>query len=336
MVTARPLDRTGTRRSSLSRMDHRQEARAFLTSRRARLTPDRAGLPSADETRRVLGLRRAEVAELAGVSVQYYTRLERGNLAGVSDAVLGSIADALQLDESERAHLSDLSRAAGTRRSARRQTRVPALPPTIQVILDGMTTVPALVRNGGMDVLAANALGTALYSAAFANPARPVNLARFCFLDPAATSLYVDWQAFADANVALLRAEAGRNPFDPGISDLIAELSTSSEAFRARWAAHEVRLHRRGTTRFHHPVVGDLDLTFDTLELPDHPGLTLKAYTAAPRSSSEDRLRLLASWAATLRAERADEEAVTPSLTDSPPHGSRTDTLRLRSVAENG
>jgi hypothetical protein len=253
----------------------------------------------------------------------------------VSDAVLGSIADALQLDESERAHLSDLARAAGTPRTASRRTTVPALPPTIRLIFDGMTTVPALVRNGGMDVLAANALGTALNSPAFANPARPVNLARFCFLDLAATSLYPDWQAFADANVALLRAEAGRNPFDEGLSNLVAELSTSSEAFRARWDAHEVRLHRRGMMRFHHPVVGDLDLTFDTLELPDHPGLTLKAYTASTGSRSEDRIRLLASWAATFRAERVDEEAVTPSPTDGPPHGSRTDTLRLRSVAEN-
>jgi hypothetical protein len=284
-------------------VDHRQEARDFLTSRRARLTPERAGLPSAEGTRRVLGLRRAEVAELAGVSVQYYTRLERGNLGGVSDAVVGSIADALQLDESERAHLSDLVRAASTRRPASRQSQVTVLPPSIQLILDGMTTVPALVRNGGMDVLAANTLGTALYSPAFAKPIRPVNLARFCFLDPAATSLYVDWDAFADANVALLRAEAGRHPFNHKLTDLIAELSTSSEAFRRRWAAHEVRLHRRGTTRFHHPVVGDLDLTFDTLELPDHPGLTLKAYTATPGSNSEDQLTLLASWAATVRAE---------------------------------
>jgi hypothetical protein len=244
------------------------------------------------------------VAGLAGVSVQYYTRLERGNLAGVSDSVLGSIADALQLDESERAHLADLARAAGTRRPAGCPT--PALPPTIQLILDGMTTVPALVRNGAMDVLAANPLGTALYSPAFANPARPVNLARFCFLDPAATSLYVDWEGFANANVALLRAEAGRDPFNQALTELIAELSTSSEAFRARWAAHEVRLHRRGMTRFHHPVVGDLDLTFDTLELPDHPGLTLKAYTATPGSSADDRLRLLSSWAATLQVEHVD------------------------------
>ena len=276
-------------------MDHRQETREFLTSRRARLTPEQAGLSTLGESRRVLGLRRDEVAELAGMSVQYYTRMERGNLAGVSDSILGSLSRALRLDDSERAHLLELARVAADRRHSAAGPPS-ALAPSIQLILDGMTTVPALVRNGGMDVLAANTLGTALYSPAFANPTRPVNLARFCFLDPSATNLYADWESFADANVALLRAEAGRNPFDRGLTDLVAELSARSEAFRTRWAAHEVRLHRRGTTRFHHPVVGDLDLTFDTLELPDHPGLTLKAYTAATGSLSDERLKLLASW----------------------------------------
>lgn len=247
----------------------------------------------------MLGLRRAEVAQLAGVSVQYYIRMERGDLSGVSDAVLGSLAGALQLDPSERAHLVDLARAAGARRPlADRRRRPDTLPPSIQLILDGMTTVPALVRNARMDVLAANRLGLALYSPAFASPSRPVNLSRFCFLDPAATGLYADWDAFADANVALLRIEVGRNPVDTALSELVAELSTMSESFRVRWAAHAVRLHTRGSTRFHHPVVGELDLAFDTLELPDHPGLTLKAYTAAPGSDSADRLALLASGAA--------------------------------------
>jgi transcriptional regulator with XRE-family HTH domain len=294
-------------------VDHRQETREFLTSRRARLSPEQAGLPPSSGERRVLGLRRAEVARLAGVSVEYYTRMERGNLTGVSDAVLAAVADALQLDESERAHLVDLSEAAGSRRPwVERRRPQPDLPPSIQLILDGMASVPALVRNSAMDVLAANTLGLALYSPAFASPVRPVNLARFCFLDPAATSLYADWDAFADANVALLHTEAGRDPDDRYLTQLVEDLCTSSEAFRVRWTAYEVRLHRRGITRFWHPVVGDLDLTFDTLELAGHPGLTLKAYTASPGSESADRLGLLADWAATATGGVARSEVRQP------------------------
>lgn len=241
----------------------------------------------------MLGLRRAEVAQLAGVSLEYYTRIERGNLTGVSDGVLGSIAGALQLDESERSHLLALAQAAGSPQAAGRDRPTPAVPATIQLILDGMTT-PALVRDAAMDVLASNALGRALYSPAFASPVRPVNLARFCFLDPAATSLYVDWAAFADANVALLRTETGRNPGNQQLTALVEELHAHSEPFRVRWAAHDVRLHRRGSTRFHLAAVGDLDLTFDTLELPGRPELTLKVYTAAAGSDASRRLALLA------------------------------------------
>lgn len=266
-------------------------------SRRARVSPEQAGVPLYGDLRRVPGLRRSEVAMLARVSVEYYIRLERGNLSGVSDAVLDAIASALLLNESERSHLFDLARAAGPPAGRpRRRSNPPPLRPSLQVILDGMTTIPALVRNGRMEILAINALGRALYAPAFADPMRPVNLARFCFVEPAARSLYADWNASADANVALLRTEAGRDPFDAGLSDLVSELSTRSKDFRVRWAAHEVRLHRNGTTRFRHPTVGDLDLTFDSLDLPDQPGLTLKAYSAPPGSDTEERLRLLASW----------------------------------------
>jgi hypothetical protein len=231
--------------------------------------------------------------------VEYYTRIARGDLSGVSNAVLLSLAEALRLDESERSHLLDLAAAATQRRpTVRRHGSSPLVPPNVQIILDGLVAIPALVRNARMDVLATNALGRALYAPAFATPGRPVNLARFCFLDPAATDLYADWASFADANVALLRTEAGRDPFDHRLTDLIGELSTRSEPFRARWAAHQVRLHRRGPAHFHHPEVGDLDLTFESLELPDQPGLTLKAYTATPGSAADGRLRLLADWAA--------------------------------------
>lgn len=277
-------------------MDTRDAAREFLASRRARITPEQAGLPTFGGTRRVAGLRRAEVALLAGVSPDYYVRLERGNLSGVSESVLDAIARALQLDEAERAHLHDLARAANThtrRRPAKQHVR-----PGVRSLLDAMTDAPAFVRNGRLDILAANRLGEALYSPAFESPARPVNLARFCYLDPRAEELYPDWNGAADTTVALLRTEAGRDPYDKGLTDLVGELATRSEDFRTRWAAHNVRLHHTGVKHFRHPVVGHLELAFEAMPLPADPGLTLTAYSAEPGSPQHDALRLLASWAA--------------------------------------
>jgi transcriptional regulator with XRE-family HTH domain len=280
-------------------VDNRADAREFLSSRRAKITPEMAGLPTYGGRRRVAGLRREEVALLAGVSVDYYTRLERGNLSGVSESVLDSLARALQLDEAERAHLFDLARAANTsprtrRRSAPRQVR-----PSLQRLLDSITTAPAWVRNGRMDFLAANRLGYALYSDLFADPVRPANNARFVFLDPRSQSFYTDWEQGANDLVAILRSEAGRNPYDRDLHDLIGELSTRSETFRTRWASHNVRFHRTGIKRLHHPVVGDLELTYEAMEFPADAGLTMFVYTAEPGSASEDALKLLASWAAT-------------------------------------
>jgi transcriptional regulator with XRE-family HTH domain len=281
-------------------MDNRSEVRDFLTSRRARLAPEQAGVESFG-ARRVPGLRRAEVARLAGVSIEYYTRLERGNLSGVSESVLDAVARALQLDESERAHLMDLARAAAARTISRRPAKPVAreLRPSIQRLLDSMVGLPAFVRNGRLDVLGINRMGRALYSLAYEQPARPLNLARFVFLDPRAHLLHPTWGESASTSVAILRTEAGRNPYDKALTDLVGELSTRSEEFRSRWAAHEVRLHRSGRKHFHHPAVGDLHLVFDALELPDEPGLTLTAYSAEPGTPDADNLALLASWAAT-------------------------------------
>lgn len=281
-------------------MENRNEIRQFLVSRRARITPEQAGLPVYGGNRRVPGLRREEVALLAGVSVDYYTRLERGNLSGVSDSVLEALARALQLDEAERAHLFDLARAANTTPRTRRRATQQRVRPGVQRILDAMTDAPAFVRNGRLDILAANRLGYALYSPVFDDPARPANLARFAFLDPRATDFYPDWEGAANTTVALLRTEAGRDPYDRGLSDLVGELSTRSEIFRTRWAAHNVRFHHTGVKHFHHPVVGDLSLTFEAMELPADTGLTLTAYSAEPGSASRDALNLLASWSATL------------------------------------
>jgi transcriptional regulator with XRE-family HTH domain len=273
--------------------------RDFLVSRRARITPDQAGLPAWGGNRRVAGLRREEVALLAGVSIDYYTRLERGRATGASASVLEGIARALQLDEAERAHLFDLARAVGPavprapRRPATQQVR-----PSIQRILDSMAA-PAYIRNARMDVLAANRLGAALFAPVLTSPARPVNTARFLFLDPAAPCFYPDWERMAQDVVAMLRTEAGQSPHDKCLSNLIGELSTRSENFRTWWAAHNVRFHRSGVKRFRHPVVGELTLAFEAFDLAADAGLRISAYSAEPGTPSDDALRLLDSWAAT-------------------------------------
>ena len=279
-------------------MDAKSEIREFLTSRRAKLTPDEVGLTSYGP-RRVPGLRREEVAVLAGVSVPYYTRLERGNLSGVSESVLEALARALQLDEAERAHLFDLARAAQPTTPAPTSEKE-RIRPSVQRMLDAITGAPAAVLNGRFDMLATNTLARGLYSELYVDPVRPVNHARFVFLSPRAPDFYLDWERAADDTVAILRTAAGRDPYDRDLSDLVGELSTRSEEFRTRWAAHNVRIHRTGTKTFHHPVVGDLSLTYEMMDLSADSGLALIAYTAEPGSKSAEALDLLASWTATI------------------------------------
>ncbi|HEY3007407.1 MAG TPA: helix-turn-helix transcriptional regulator [Micromonosporaceae bacterium] len=280
-------------------MDNRAEVKAFLSSRRAKITPEQAGLHSYNRNRRVPGLRRSEVADLAGVSVEYYSQLERGNLSGVSDSVLDALARALQLDEAERAHLGDLARTAGPAARTRREPPAQQVRPSVQRILDGMTEVPAFVHNGRLDVLAANPLAQALFAPVFADPARPVNHARFNFLNPRARDFWPDWERAADESVAMLRTEAGRDPYDEALIDLVGELCTRSDDFRVRWAAHDVRLHRTGLKHFHHPVVGELHLSYEVMELPADPGLSLIVFSAEAGSPDDDAVKLLASWSAT-------------------------------------
>ena len=280
-------------------MDNRDEVKAFLSSRRAKISPEQAGLHHS-RNRRVPGLRRSEVANLAGVSVEYYAQLERGNLGGVSDSVLDALARALRLDEAERAHLADLARAAGpAARTRRRRTPAQQVRPSVARILDGMTGVPALVNNARLDVVAANPLAEALFAPVFADPGRPANHARFHFLNPRARDFWLDWERAADDSVTMLRTEAGRDPYDKALSDLVGELCTRSDDFRVRWAAHDVRLHRAGLKHIHHPVVGDLHLSYDVMELPADPGLALVAFSAEAGSPDDDALKFLASWAAT-------------------------------------
>jgi transcriptional regulator with XRE-family HTH domain len=282
------------------RGDVRGQIREFLSTRRAKISPKQAGLPVyGGDRRRVSGLRREEVAILAGISSEYYTRLERGNATGVSESVIDGIAHALQLDEAERTHLLDLIRTAGATRPPRRRPAPLRVRPTVQRVLDSMSGTPAFVLNGRLDILAANALGYALYSPIYADPVRPPNNARFIFLDPHATEFFRNWNKAANDTVALLRAEAGRDPYDRELSDLIGELSTRSDEFRVRWAAHNVRIHTTGVKLLHHPVVGDLDLPFESFPLATAPSQSLLTYTAEPGSPSQDALNLLASWAAT-------------------------------------
>lgn len=284
--------------------DVRAEVREFLASRRARLTPEKAGLPAYGGRRRVKGLRREEVALLAGVSIDYYVRLERGNLTGASDSVLDALASALQLDDAERLHLYDLARAAGP---APKRQRKPAttVRPAVRQVLDAMADAPAWVRNGRHDILAANSMGRALYAPVFDDPHRPVNTARFTYLNQAAHDFWRDYDTIANDAAAMLRLEAGKNPHDPELIRLVGELSTQSELFRQRWASHDVALHRSGVKRIHHPVVGDLDLNYESMELPSEPGLVLNVYTAPAGSPTADGLKMLASWAATQDQEHA-------------------------------
>jgi transcriptional regulator with XRE-family HTH domain len=280
-------------------VDTRKDLREFLATRRARITPQQAGLPTYGGHRRVKGLRREELALLAGVSVEYYTRLERGNARGVSDSVLEALVRALQLDEAERAHLLDLTRAANAAARIRRRPPQQRVRPGVQQLLDAMTGVPAFVQNGRLDVLAANPLARALYADLLddAGVGRAPNHARYTFLDPRAADFYPDWNRAAADGVALLRAEAGRSPDDRELTDLIGELTTRSERFSALWATHNVRWHTTGTKLFHHPVVGDLALAYEGLELTADPGQTLITFTAESGSPSQQALTFLASWA---------------------------------------
>jgi transcriptional regulator with XRE-family HTH domain len=284
-------------------MDNRAEVRQFLSTRRGRITPQQAGIEPHGGRRRVPGLRREEVARLAGVSVDYYTRLERGNLSGVSDSVLDAIAGALELDRAEHDHLYDLARTANTsgrKRPAGAGGAVSSgVRPELQYLLDTITGAPAFIGNNRLDIVAANTLGYALYSDMYRSTARPANHSRFIFLDPRARDFYTDWEGAASANVAILRREAGRTPHDKGIAELIGELSMRSDEFRVRWAAHNVRRHYAGTKTFRHPVVGLLELNYQVLGLEEDPGHSLTVYPATPGSPSDEGLRLLASWAVT-------------------------------------
>lgn len=269
------------------------ELREFLRSRRARITPEDAGLFPQPGARRVPGLRREEVAQLAGVSVDYYVRLERGRSLNVSDAVLDAVARALRLNDTERSHLFAVARPT---RAKRRPMPAQRVRPGLYRVLETMTSTPALVIGHRTDVLAANRMARALFTDFDALPHRERNMARFIFLDDAARELYVNWETSARGTVAALHLYAGRHPHDPLLAELIGELSLRDQDFRRWWADHDVQRRTHGTKRYHHPLVGDLTLDYEALNPTGDPGQTLGLHTAEPGSPSEHALRLLAGW----------------------------------------
>ncbi|MBT2387212.1 helix-turn-helix transcriptional regulator [Streptomyces sp. ISL-11] len=288
-------------------MDQRTELSEFLRSRRARLNPGDVGLTPHGGRRRVPGLRREELSQLAGVSVAYYTRLEQGRGQNVSAAVLDAIADALRLTRAERDHLTHLARPA-----ARRTRKAPGRPqrvrPAVQHLIDAMNDVPAYVIGRRLDIIGWNRMACALLGDFDVVPAGQRNMAWQIFLDPATRELYVEWERKAADIVALLRLQTGCYPDDPRLTALVGELSVKSEEFRGLWAAHDVADKGFGVKELRHPVVGPLTLSYETLVLPADPGQQLVTYHAEPGSASAESLGLLASW--TLgTAERTERSA---------------------------
>ncbi|MCA1219553.1 helix-turn-helix transcriptional regulator [Streptomyces sp. 8L] len=289
------------------RREQADAVREFLGTRRARITPQQAGLPVFGAKRRVTGLRREEVALLAGVSIDYYIRLERGNLSGASDSVLDSLSHALQLDDAERAHLYDLARAA-TASGRRPSAAYGRVRPVVLRTLDAMTDLPAYIRNGRFDILAANSLGRALYAPVYDSPLfaqrGPVNTARFLFLDPGSADFWPEWEKAANDSVAFLRTETGRSPRDRSLTDLIGELSTKSDEFARRWARHDVKFQCSGVKQLRHPLLGNLALPYEALELLADPGLRITVYAPEPDSPERQSLDLLAGWTGSIAHER--------------------------------
>ncbi|OBG98947.1 transcriptional regulator [Mycobacterium sp. E136] len=271
-------------------MDHNAELKEFLRTRRARLRVDDVEIGGTSRVRRVPGLRREEVAQLAGVSVDYYSRLEQGRHLNVSDEVLDAVARALRLDEVERSYLFQIART-NTRRARRRPAPVQRVRPGVRRVLETLDDVtPAFVFGRRMDVLAANRLARALIGDFEALPPRERNLLRFTFLDESARELYTDWEEVARDNVAILRLDAGRHSDDPLLTELVGELAVKSEEFRRWWADHNVRERTHGIKRYHHPLVGDLTVNYESVAVLGDPDQTLCIYTAEPGSPSETAL----------------------------------------------
>ncbi len=291
-------------------MDSRAEISSFLTSRRARLTPEQAGVPLYSGSRRVPGLRREEVAHLAGVSSDYYARLERGKISGASREVLEAIARALQLDDDEREHLFNLVQITRRRAPRKKSSNRTTVRPGVQRVLDSIGG-PAFVQNARLDRLAANSIGRALYSLPEDGSRDHFNYAKYLFLDSRAKRFHRDYKDAAHNVVALLHAATAQDPYDKELIEIIGTLSTQSEEFRALWAAHDVFRYRSGAKLLTHSEVGDLEFGYESFELSTDPGLVMLVYTVEPGSPTAEAMRLLASWSAPAFTDAYDAPAST-------------------------
>lgn len=279
-------------------MDNKREVQEYLTALRARLTPEAAGLTVFGGERRVPGLRREEVAQLAGISTVYYTRIERGDLSGVSESVLYALVRALQLNEAETTHLFDLAHAASAPRPRSRSQADPRISARLALMMETMRDVPAICLTRLGDPAASNALGRALFPHLFPMGRPPLNHTRYLFLDPRSQEFYPDWETSARETVSSLRLMAGQDPADRALMSLVGELSTHSTEFRTWWSGHTVRLHSSGTKRINHPIVGELTIGYDVLTIQATPGLKITTYLPEPGTPSADALDILRSWVA--------------------------------------
>jgi transcriptional regulator with XRE-family HTH domain len=286
-------------------MTHSGELREFLRSRRARLSPADVDLPVRGGSRRVTGLRREELALLAGVSVDYYSRLEQGRAHNVSEQVLGAVADALRLDALERRHLFDLVKVSPAPHSQSAPARPPKARAALRMMLDALDPVPAVLHGPHLEVVAINRMGGVLIDDFDAMPPAERNMVRWMFLNPKSRHVYPDWPEIAAQMVAILRVAGGQDAHDPCLTLLVDELGARSPEFARYWADYKVFQHTHGTKRFHHDAVGTMTINYESLVPPTEPGMSLIIYSAATGSPSEEKLKILADW--------TDETARTPS-----------------------
>lgn len=280
-------------------MDQRSELREFLRSRRARLRPEELGLPGPGGRRRVAGLRREEVAQLAGISSDYYVRLEQGRTQHVSDSVLDAVADVLRMDDDERAHLRNLVSTKPQRATAAAPAPSPAgksVRPALMRMVADLGSGPCYLLDRAMNILAWNELAEIIFEKVIEKPAEYRNMARFVFLDEVAKNVFVDWPEVARVTTAYLRMHTGRRPNDSLLTNLVGELSIKSEEFRRLWSEQLVADRSYGTKRIRHPLVGVLNLSFETLRQSDDSGQLVMVFNAEPGSETDDALRVLASW----------------------------------------
>ncbi|WP_322748556.1 MULTISPECIES: helix-turn-helix transcriptional regulator [unclassified Frankia] len=282
----------------MSSSTHLIELGKFLRARRAEISPRTVGLPASGERRRVAGLRREEVAVLAAISTDYYTRLEQGRITP-STSVLAALVRVLRLNDDQRDYLYELAGRDRELHRPRPQPQ-PQVQPHLRAVMDELTVTPGMILGRYLDILAWNPMAAALFSVDYTKiPDRRRNYIRQLFTDPTMRTLYADWENSARGAVAVLRRRAAARPDDPSLTALVGELSVQNEQFRQWWADGEVAPLTGGIKVFNHPIVGELTLDWDALSCGPDTGQQLIIWIAESGSRTEEGLRLLSSWAAT-------------------------------------